>query len=124
MGKATIDTNTYGKSTGRSGNHSTNYQLAGRELMMPDEVRALDNGNAILFIRGEKPIIDAKYNIFTHPNILDTPFRGAATYSHGSTDAASASVSLTTSFPAADFFASVGIPEADQYELLYDDEEE
>ena len=39
LGKATIDTNTYGKSTGHSGNYSTNYQNTGRELMTPDEVR-------------------------------------------------------------------------------------
>ena len=36
LGKETIDTNTYGKSTGRSGNYSTNYQISGRELMTPD----------------------------------------------------------------------------------------
>ena len=39
LGKETIDTNTYGKSTGRSGNYSTNYQISGRELLTPDEVR-------------------------------------------------------------------------------------
>lgn len=32
LGKETIDTNTYGKSSGRSGNYSTNYQISGREL--------------------------------------------------------------------------------------------
>lgn len=54
LGKATIDTNTYGKSSGRSGSYSTNYQTAGRELMTPDEVRMLDNRYALLFIRGGK----------------------------------------------------------------------
>ena len=39
LGKETIDTNTYGKSSGRSGNYSTNYQISGRELLTPDEVR-------------------------------------------------------------------------------------
>ncbi len=39
LGKETIDTNTYGRSRGRNGSYSTNYQLAGRELMTPDEVR-------------------------------------------------------------------------------------
>ena len=62
-GKETIDTNTYGKSTGHSGSYSTNYQIAGRELLTPDEVRMLDNEYALLFIRGEKPIIDKKYLI-------------------------------------------------------------
>ena len=32
LGKETIDTNTYGKSTGRSGNYSTNYQISGRDV--------------------------------------------------------------------------------------------
>jgi len=68
LGKETIDTNTYGKSTGRSGSYSTNYQIMGRELLTPDEVRMLDNRYAILFIRGERPIIDKKYDILTHPN--------------------------------------------------------
>ena len=64
LGKETIDTNTYGKSSGRSGNYSTNYQISGRELLTPDEVRMLDNQYAILFIRGERPIMDFKYDIF------------------------------------------------------------
>ena len=54
LGKSTIDTNTYGKSTGNSGNYSTNYQQTGRELLTADEVRMLDNDKAILLIRGEK----------------------------------------------------------------------
>ena len=52
LGKETIDTNTYGKSSGRSGNYSTNYQISGRELMTPDEVRMLDNRYALLFVLG------------------------------------------------------------------------
>lgn len=77
LGKETIDTNTYGKSTGRSGNYSTNYQISGRELLTPDEVRRLDNEYAILFIRGEKPIMDLKYDILKHPNVsLTTDGKG------------------------------------------------
>ena len=41
LGKETIDTNTYGRSRGRNGSYSTNYQLTGRELMTPDEVRKI-----------------------------------------------------------------------------------
>ena len=66
LGKETIDTNTYGKSVGHSGSYSTNYQMAGRELLTQDEIRMLDNDKAILLIRGEKPIIDRKYNILKH----------------------------------------------------------
>ena len=69
LGKATIDTNTYGKSSGRNGNYSTNYQITGRELMTPDEVRMLDNRYALLFIRGEPPIMDEKFDILKHPNM-------------------------------------------------------
>ena len=78
LGKATIDTNTYGKSTGHSGNYSTNYQITGRELMTPDEVRMLDNRYALLFIRGERPVMDEKFDILKHPNIaLTTDGKGS-----------------------------------------------
>lgn len=63
LGKETIDTNTYGKSSGRSGNYSTNYQISGRELLTPDEVRLLDNKYAILFIRGERPVVVIQNNL-------------------------------------------------------------
>ena len=72
LGKETIDTNTYGKSTGRNGNYSTNYQNTGRELMTPDEVRMLDNKYALLFIRGERPVMDLKYDILKHPDVRMT----------------------------------------------------
>lgn len=78
LGKETIDTNTFGKSSGRSGNYSTNYQISGRELLTPDEVRMLDNQYAILFIRGELPVMDFKYDILKHPNVaLTADGRGA-----------------------------------------------
>lgn len=83
LGKETIDTNTYGQSKGRSGNYSTNWQLTGRELLMPDEVRMLDNQYALLFIRGERPVRDLKYDILKHPNIKLTTDGGAEPYRHG-----------------------------------------
>ena len=83
LGKETIDTNTYGKSSGRSGNYSTNYQISGRELLTPDEVRMLDNQYAILFIRGERPIMDFKYDILKHPNVARTADGKAEPYKHG-----------------------------------------
>ena len=83
LGKETIDTNTYGKSTGRSGNYSTNYQISGRELMTPDEVRMLDNRYALLFIRGERPVMDFKYDILKHPNVKLTTDGGQPPYIHG-----------------------------------------
>lgn len=83
LGKATIDTNTYGKSTGRSGNYSTNYQISARELYTSDEIRMLDNRYALLFIRGERAIQDAKYDILRHPNVKQTIDGGAPPYIHG-----------------------------------------
>ena len=69
MGKETLDTNTYGRSRGRSGSFSVNDQQTGRELLTPDEVRMLDNRKAILFVRGERPMLDDKYDLMRHPNI-------------------------------------------------------
>lgn len=83
LGKETIDTNTYGQSKGRNGSYSTNWQLAGRELMTPDEVRMLDNRYALLFIRGERPVEDLKFDILKHPNIALTADGGAGPYRHG-----------------------------------------
>lgn len=83
LGKATIDTNTYGKSTGRSGNYSTNYQIGARELYTSDEIRMLDNRYALLFIRGERAIQDEKYDILRHPNVKQTIDGGAPPYIHG-----------------------------------------
>jgi type IV secretion system protein VirD4 len=83
LGKETLDTNTYGKSTGRNGNYSTNYQILGRELLTPDEVRMLDNRYALLFIRGERPIIDEKYDILRHPNVEGTADGKEEQFQHG-----------------------------------------
>lgn len=82
LGKETIDTRTRSQSRGRNGSSSTNYQQSGRELLTPDEVRTLDNRNAILLIRGEAPVIDAKYPLEKHPNIKFTEDGGAKPYVH------------------------------------------
>ena len=82
MGKETILLNTYGESKGRSGSYSKNTQQTGRALMTPDEVRQMDNRNALLFIRGEYPIMDRKFDLLSHPNIRHTPHKGGAVYIH------------------------------------------
>ncbi|MBQ1195821.1 MAG: type IV secretory system conjugative DNA transfer family protein, partial [Clostridia bacterium] len=82
LGKETIDTNSYGRSDGLRGNFSTNSQVAGRELLTPDEVRMLDNKYAIVFIRGERPVLDLKYDILSHPNIKLGTDGGAPPYAH------------------------------------------
>lgn len=83
LGKETLDTNTYGKSSGRNGNYSTNYQQTGRELLTADEVRLLDNDYAFLFVRSEPAIMDKKYDIMKHPNIKYTSDGGMPIYEHG-----------------------------------------
>jgi type IV secretion system protein VirD4 len=83
LGKETIDTNTYGLSRGRNGSCSTNYQQSGRELLTPDEVRMLDNRFALLFIRGERAVMDEKYDILKHPNLKLTIDGGGKPFRHG-----------------------------------------
>lgn len=115
LGKETIDTNTYGKSMGRNGSYSTNYQNTGRELMTPDEVRMLDNKYAILFIRGERPILDFKYDIFKHPKFKQTQDGGAAPYIHNAVDRNSLSISMLNI--SADKMDQINVPDYG-YELL------
>lgn len=82
LGKETIDTRTRGVTKGQHGSSNTNYQNAGRELLTLDEVRLIDNANALIFIRGEKPIMDKKFDILSHPNIKYTEDGGALPYRH------------------------------------------
>lgn len=82
LGKETISTSSSSQSKGRSGSFSQSTQQTGRELMTPDEVRLLDNRKAIVFIRGERPVIDEKYDLMKHPNIAFTEDGGAAPYLH------------------------------------------
>ena len=119
LGKSTIDTNTYGKSEGRSGSYSTNYQISGRELLTPDEVRMLDNRYAILFIRGERPVLDFKYDILKHPNVALTADGKAGVYEHGEVKSDVATIELLS-------FDKYKAPEtevaATNYELLSDED--
>jgi len=119
LGKETIDTNTYGKSTGRSGNYSTNYQISGRELMTPDEVRMLDNRYALLFIRGERPVMDFKFDILKHPNLSQTADGKAPPYMHGEPTQAVATIVFDRDVPEnAVAFKPVSTP----YELLSEED--
>ena len=85
LGKATIDTKTHGQPKGKSGSYSTNFQMSGRELLTPDEVRKLDNRYALLFIRGASPVMDEKYDLMHHPAISHSSLGGAAPYIHHGT---------------------------------------
>lgn len=119
LGKSTIDTNTYGKSEGRSGSYSTNYQLSGRELLTPDEVRMFDNRYAILFIRGERPVLDLKYDILKHTNVALTADGKAGVYEHGEVKSDVAAIELLS-------FDKYKAPETQtaetNYELLSDED--
>lgn len=94
LGKETIDTTSNSRSTGRSGSWSTNWQLAGRELLTPDEVRMMDNTRAILFLRGERPIMDDKYDLRRHPRVRETSDGGAEPFVHGAAPRARARIAL------------------------------
>lgn len=104
LGKETIDINTYNRSYGMRGNFTKNDQLQGRELLTPDEVRMMDNQFALLFIRGERPVKDLKYDILKHPNVSMTTDGKAEPYIHGEADGASFSV---------EFLQALGMPEID-----------
>lgn len=119
LGKETLDTNTYGKSTGHNGNYSTNYQQTGRELLTPDEVRMLDNRYALLFIRGERPVMDEKYDIMRHPCVALTADGKGGVYKHGEATQAVATISFDRSLPAD---APVMKPVETNYELLSEED--
>lgn len=82
LGKETIDTRTRGITKGSHGSSNTNYQNTGRELLTLDEVRLLDNSNVLIFIRGEKPMMDKKFDLLSHANIKKTADGGASPYFH------------------------------------------
>ncbi|MDL2225034.1 type IV secretory system conjugative DNA transfer family protein [Eubacteriales bacterium OttesenSCG-928-M02] len=119
LGKETIDTNSYGKSTGRSGSYSTNYQLSGRELLTPDEVRMLDNRYVLLFVRGERPVMDEKFDILRHPNVVHTADGKGSIYKHGEVAEAIAQITIDNAFYA---HASTLQPIDTTYELLSEEE--
>lgn len=119
LGKETIDTNTYGQSYGRNGNYSTNWQITGRELMTPDEVRMLDNQYALLFIRGERPVKDFKFDILKHPNVKLSKDGGAPGYKHGLDKYSTATIKFNEKEFDADVTIETG---AFDYVLLTDDE--
>lgn len=119
LGKETIDTNTFGKSSGRSGNYSTNYQISGRELLTPDEVRMLDNQYAILFIRGERPVMDFKYDILKHPDVKLTADGDGEIYRHGTVKSDVATILVEWLDP--ELVPEMEIPETN-YELLSEED--
>lgn len=82
IGKETVETTSRSLSRGRSGSSSTSHQQTARDLMTPDEVRLLSNDKALLFVRGERPVMDWKYNLLRHPNIRFTEDGGVPPYDY------------------------------------------
>ncbi len=105
IGKETLATTTYNQSKGRNGSYSVNHQQTGRYLLTPDEVRLLDNRKAILFVRGERPVVDDKYDLLRHPNIRFTEDGGAPPFDYAAA-------------PAAREDAAIDTAHLDDYELL------
>lgn len=123
LGKETIDTNTFGRTRGRNGSYTTNYQLTGRELMTPDEVRMLDNNYALLFVRGERPVMDLKYDLHRHPNVKLTADGGQSAYLHGETPLSKATVALQDVLDAGKNTDTKTLAAlSERYELLTEDE--
>lgn len=121
LGKETIDLDTHGKGSGRSGNYSTNYQIAGRELLTADEVRMLDNNYALLFIRGERPIMDKKFDILRHPNVDKTTDGKGKAYRYGDANNAIASIKIDYNINY-DELTYVKTLKIDNYEILSSEE--
>ena len=124
LGKATIDTNTYGRSRGSHGNYTTNWQLSGRDLLTADEVRMLDNRYALLFVRGERPIQDEKYNLASHPRIKQTADGGHLPYRHGvaGRDAVTVTVQEAISVPQQPKPTSLPRPIKPDFDVLTEEE--
>ena len=73
LGKQTIRTKGQSIGKGSHGSSSDSYQVTGRELMTPDEVRRMKRSDCLVMISGEAPVRDKKYNLFDHPNLKYTP---------------------------------------------------
>lgn len=82
LGKSTIDKRSTGETRGVHGSASRNYDVLGRELMTPDEARKFDNKKCLIFIRGFDPIVDNKFNPFTHLAFNQTADGKGKSYEH------------------------------------------
>ena len=120
LGKETIDQDTFNRTFGTKGSYTRNGSLQGRDLMTADEVRMLDNRNAILFIRGERPVMDLKYDIMKHPNVVLSADGKAEPYLHGDTKDAMGTIVITG--PVDTDEREKREPQESGFELLTEDE--
>ena len=125
LGKETLATRTRGQTKGRNGSSSTNFQQTGRELMTLDEVRKLGTNQAILFIRGESPVLDEKYNIKNHPNIRLTVDGKAKPYVHKPQGAPNYALpDLPYEFKSLDDYEFINMEESEHEETEKEDDAE
>ncbi len=120
LGKETIDQDTFNRTFGSKGSYTRNGSLQGRDLMTADEVRMLDNRNAILFIRGERPVMDLKYDIMKHPNVALSADGKAEPYIHGDTKDAMGTIVITGQVDTDE--GEKREPQESRFELLTEDE--
>ena len=80
IGSETVSKRSVTVTKGARGGTNENLSSVGRNLVTPDEVRMLDGGEAIVFIRGERPVKDRKYDVRKHPNCSFTSMGGAEQY--------------------------------------------
>lgn len=72
IGKFTVNTYSYGE--GKNG--SANRQQIARNVLDPNEIEAMDNADALVFVRGTSPFFDKKYDFSKHPNYKYTAGSG------------------------------------------------
>ena len=79
----------------------------------------LDNRYALLFVRGERPVMDLKYDILKHPNVKLTADGGMLPYLHGEPTQAVATFVFGGDIPKD---AITLKPVSTSYELLSDED--
>lgn len=72
LGKGTFDKRTTGRTRGKQGSSSENFDVIGRELMTADEIRQLKKENCLLVVGGRSPFYSEKYDYTKHPNYCYT----------------------------------------------------
>lgn len=67
MGKQTIYKVSSGLTRGKNGSSSSNEDVLGREVMLPDEIRRLKRDECLILVNGYNPVKDKKIDTVNHP---------------------------------------------------------
>jgi type IV secretion system protein VirD4 len=81
----------------------------------------LDNRFALLFIRGELPILDDKYDILRHPNVGGTADGKAGRFMHGEVTESVATLVFDEDIDPAKL-PEINLPDGEEYELLSEED--